>query len=196
MALLTVSEFKTFAGITDDSEDDVLQIYVDAADKFIKTYCNCDFETTVYTNQLLDGPGTPCLVLDDTPIQSIEEILEYDEVVSSVDDLDDDGYYIKENRPYGVYHTLCWSSGRDTIKISYTAGYETIPSDLKLAAYLVTSYFRNMATKQGIRGESLGSYSYSLSSDIMSMGGKLIIPDVTITNILNRYKKIPVGDPM
>lgn len=196
MALITVAEFKVFANISGSSEDDTLQIYVDAADQFIKTYCNRDFESTVYTNQLYDGPGTPCLVLDDYPIQSVEQILEYDETVSSISDLDDDGYYLKDNRTYGVYHSICWSAGRDTLKVSYTAGYSTIPSDLKLAAYLTTSYFRNMATKQGIRGESLGSYSYQLSNDIMSMGGKLIIPDVIVTNILNRYRKVVTGDPM
>lgn len=196
MSLITKEEFKVFASITDDSEDEILQIYIDAAEEFIKNYCNRTFEETVYTNELYDGPGTPCLVVDDYPILSVEEILEYDEVVSSISDLDDDGYYIKNNRPYGIYHSLCWSAGRDTIKVSYTAGYSSIPSDLKLAAFLVTSYFRNMSTKQGIRGESLGSYSYSLSNDVMAMGGRLIIPDVAITNILNRYKKVLITDPM
>jgi len=149
----------------------------------------------------MDGSGTPCLIVDQYPIVSVTAIYENDEWVSVLEDPNDStntssGYYLKSNRPYGIFHDICWAGGRDVIKISYTGGYETLPDDLKTATLMVANYFKNMSTNQGIRGESLGSYSYSLASDVNAGGGRFIIPDMAIMTILSKYKRIFVGDPV
>ena len=195
MAIITLSDLKSFLGISDNSKDANLQIFVDSANEFVPRYCRRVFDSTAYVKELYDGPGTNKLILNQYPIISIEGIWEYGDPVSErgvyTSILDIDGYYIKDPRSGIIYHGLCWQLGRGSIEVSYTAGYATIPADLKHATLLVAAYFDNTAAKQGIRSESLGSYGYSLAGDI---GSDLVIPDATVRNVLERYKRKTVGE--
>ena len=194
MALVTLSELKTFLGITDDSQDTVLQIYVDSANVFVKKYCERDLEETSYLREQYDGSGTAELVLRQYPLISVEGVwVEGDELDESTDNTDQDGWYIYKEETGILRHRLYWDRARGNIEVSYTAGYETVPSDLKHCCLLISSYFRNMGNRQGIRSESLGSYAYSLANDMASMGGDLTIPDVVVKNILNRYRMRYIG---
>lgn len=81
----------------------------------------------------------------------------------------------------------CWPRGYSNVKVIYTAGYETIPSDLRMAATTLVAY---MARSQPYGGfipssESLGAYSYSL------MQGNADIPELgAVKQILSRYREV------
>jgi uncharacterized phiE125 gp8 family phage protein len=190
MALITLAELKTFMSVTDASQDTLLQIFVDSTDAFVKNYTHRALESAEYTAEIYDGPGTPMLTLKEYPVTEIDEIIQWDEEVElSTDITDSDGYYLKDD--YGiVYHRTCWDRGRGIITATYTAGYATIPSDLKHACLACATFFVNMSNKQGITHENLGSYSYSLASGLV---GDLTIPDIVVKNILDRYKRSMIG---
>lgn len=55
--------------------------------------------------------------------------------------------------------------GMGNIKVAYTAGFPTVPHDVRLAICSIAAYVRRNADKGGaITSESLGGYSYSLAS--------------------------------
>lgn len=194
MALITLSELKTFLSISGTDQDTILQIYVDSANAFIINYLNRDIEETAYTDEVYDGPGTPALVLRQYPLISVEEVLVNGEAeTESTDVTDTEGYYIKSYDNGILYNRAFWDRGRGIIQVSYTAGYTTIPGDLKHASLAVAGYFRNMGNKTGVRSESLGSYSYSIANELAAMGSDLTIPDVVVKNILDRYRARYIG---
>lgn len=190
MAIITLAEAKTHIGITGTSEDTSLQQIVDAVNVFVGTYCHRTFESATYTEELYDGSGGPELVLKNYPIITITEILVDTEEVDERTDVGEEGYYIKNANNGILYNNAGWSRGRGNIQITYTAGYATVPNDLKYACLAMAAYFRNMKGKDGIMSESLGSYAYSIASGLNNMLGELTIPSVIIKNILDRYKKI------
>jgi uncharacterized phiE125 gp8 family phage protein len=198
MALLTLEELKTHLGITDTSQDDMLQDIVDAIDPLFKGYLGRDIELTTYTSELYDGPGTNLLVLNQAPIVSVTSVLvfdtEYEAVTLEERTEGTDGYYIKDADNAILYRWTPWPRGRGMIEVTYSAGYETIPADITLAAKIAGEYFEALHGNAGIRSEGLGSYSYSLASGIGEMYGELGIPDSRIKILLNKYrKKVIIG---
>lgn len=82
-----------------------------------------------------------------------------------------------------------WPIGRGNIKITYTAGYATIPDDLTLAVNQMISAIRAGADKGGpVGSETFGEYSYSLlrGGDLSSLG----LDAVNAGRILAGYREV------
>lgn len=83
-----------------------------------------------------------------------------------------------------------YDRGHGNIKVSYTAGYSSVPSDLELAATLIVQRLRQAGQMgQQISSESIIDYSYSLAA-----AGKGV-PDGdtvawTIGGTLRRYRRV------
>ncbi len=78
-------------------------------------------------------------------------------------------------RRYSVvmgYIATAWPLGQGNIKVRYTAGYESIPDDLSLAACQMAATVYRTRQYGGLRlgSESLGKYSYSLLSGSVNGG--------------------------
>lgn len=86
-----------------------------------------------------------------------------------------------------------WPEGRGNIKVTYTAGYATIPKDLTLAATNLTVLLVNASEKgQILSGETIGSYSYQLlTADAYKAGAAGAIIG-TVRSILARYQELSV----
>jgi len=188
MAVLTLSDFKTYLGIESSMEDTKLTLLVDATNEFIKNYCHRIFEATDY-DELYDGTGTNSLILNNYPIISITSIYASDEEVEERTGIDEEGYYIKDAEHGVIYNNDLWERGRGIIKVTYRGGYETIPGDLIFAYYRTAEYLRHIYGRTGIVAESLGAYSFNLAQDVGSAQGMLSIPDLMVKSILDRYRQ-------
>ncbi|MFW9928140.1 MAG: phage head-tail connector protein [Candidatus Thorarchaeota archaeon] len=194
MEFITVSEVKTYLGITGSSEDTNLGTLVDSVNTFIPNYTNRTWDLTTYTEELYDGSGHAALILKNRPVVSISEILVNTEEVTERSDVNEIGWFVYDYDQGIVYNNNLWTRGRGNIQVSYIAGYEdadALPSDLKHACLELASFFRTMRGKSGIVSEALGSYSYSLMNNPASFG-LLDIPDVTIRLILDKYKELGI----
>lgn len=88
-------------------------------------------------------------------------------------------------RPLSASPLPRWFWGRGNIKVQYTAGYATIPSDLQSAANMLVAWMiENVPQGNEISSESMGAYSYSISTS-PALGG--------VRQILSRYKELSVG---
>ena len=197
MALFTLAEVKTYLNISDTSEDYYLQTLVDMVDAYVKKYTMRNLEETTYTKELYDGPGTNSLVLRNYPIISVTEVLEMtDEVeVATVSERfndADDGYFVLNDREGILYRDIPWTRRRGSIEVTYSAGYSTIPDDLKWACFAIVEYLRNIKDKAGIVSESLGSYGYSLATGFNEYG-ILTIPRGPAKDVLDQYKRLDTG---
>lgn len=68
--------FKTFMDIpeTDDSNNELLNLYLNAVDALFNNLCDVEFDSTTYTHEMHNGEGEPRLWLDHKPVTAITQI--------------------------------------------------------------------------------------------------------------------------
>lgn len=57
-----------------------------------------------------------------------------------------------------------FGQGKQTVEITYSAGYDAVPGVLQKAASDLVVYAFNVGGKIGLQGERIGSYSYTLAT--------------------------------
>lgn len=144
--LITLQEYKTYMGINTPAEDAVINSLIPKVSDFVKTYCNRSFIDFVQDPKIEVFQGGTAYLPQEFPVKSVlcleysqdygnnyVELVEYqDWVLTSTGAIVlISGTQIFDNKP-------------NSYKITYLAGYDTVPGDLKLAIMdLVTYYKRN-----------------------------------------------------
>jgi hypothetical protein len=82
-----------------------------------------------------------------------------------------------------------WPRGDGNIRVTYVAGYATIPDDLQLACVEMVAWLaRNVPVGASVTQESLGSYSYGLGSQMIGTAPEL----GTVKSLLVAYRDRPI----
>lgn len=185
MALATLAQFKSHLGWkdSDTSKDAKLTLFLDAASEWLNSYCERRFESQEYT-ELFRGNNSNVLNPQHYPITVIDELRissdrEWSNAVTLVPATD---YGISSDGLFVTYYATVFPRGFDNVRLIYTAGFTTIPSDLILACLWSAEWFylhnnrgdmgRTTASKQG---ESIG-----ILADMPPM----------IKSIIQRYKRM------
>lgn len=185
MALTTLAKVKSFLGITTTTNDTQIGVFIDIVDKTIKNYCERNIELTLITDYQLDTDGVQdTFFLKERPVTGISGITNNGSTVPS------DEYEL--NALDGVIKfAYAPSESIEDLKITYSGGYATVPSDIEgVATMMVADLFRisgggnagGLGTGSGeVQSEKLGNYSvtYAVNKDANSIDG-----------ILNKYKTI------
>jgi hypothetical protein len=166
--LITLAEYKAYQKTTKTDDDVKINLLIGMASNFIKTYLgsslvdNYDDPITEVINLDYD---TSVLYTAQYPIREIISITEYDS--SHYDStihlpLDPTSDFILSNdtiirRRDGRNFSWYRCGGNSVIEIVYTAGYETVPNDLKLATILLVEYYlkENYIQNRTIMGTSI-----------------------------------------
>lgn len=189
-ALTTVADVKESLGITsgDHSKDNLITRKINQATRMIENYCDCRFAQTTYTDELYDGHGGNELVLRHKPIISVTS-LAYRNVPDNQNQfttVDSSDYFI--NNDYGVIEYLApFTAYYDRWKITYVAGYATIPEDVAeacatLAAYLVQNGTSGTNIKRKREGQREIEYF-----DNTAGSGDSLIEQLGLSDVLDAY---------
>ncbi len=166
MALATLAQLKSQLGIlnSETKYDTKLNLYLNAASDWVETYCDRKFEASNYV-EILSGNRCNFLNPDQWPIISVSELRiswnrDWASATSLIASTD---YGISSDKIGVTYYAGYFPQGYDNVRLSYRAGYETIPSDLQLGVIWAAEWFylhnnrgdsgRTTASKQG---ESVG----------------------------------------
>lgn len=201
--LVQVSEVKTFLGISVTTYDQILTDIVNGATDWIEAYCGGRrFGNTTavptYTQETYDSDSMPSesgekqnwLYLDNFPVTAFTTI-EYRTGTSTYATFDSTAYETYGDRG-GIYFYGGMPKGKKSVRVTYNAGYliawspqstHTLPNDLTLACKLLASQIFNKRKSQGIKSESIGSWSLSYDTPEDEGVSK------QITNILARYRR-------
>jgi hypothetical protein len=145
--LVTLAEYKAYAGITSTNQDAEINAIIPKVSQLVKSFCRRTFVDYVNDSkeEIFSG-GWNKLYLKEYPILSITSVesstdygATYTELVEFTDYAVDmeDGTIVCMN----VTEFPKYTNG---YKVTYTAGYESLPEDLKLAVLdLVTYYLKN-----------------------------------------------------
>lgn len=147
--LITLAEYKAYAGITSPNQDAAIKNLIPKVSNLTKSYCRRSFIDYVGDAKTEVFNGGSFLLLGEYPVLSVSSV-EYsadkgktytalEEFVDYVLDISEQTISPVTTFPYSV----------NGYKVTYTAGFEEIPEDLKLAVMdLVTYYLKNdMAVK-------------------------------------------------
>ena len=196
MSLITLSDLKTFLGVSGTSEDAKLEIIRQGVEAAVERFCQRRFAQQQYT-ELYDGTGTERLYLDHRPVVSVAEVRVASGLYGGVghdDAFPDSGVWTQnedfilprtdeseQNMGLLVAVNAVWPLGVANVKVTATCGYSTIPQDVQLACYLMAATVRQAAEKgTPVASERIGDYSYQLlatgTTDELVRARRLLTP--------------------
>lgn len=163
--LTTTTKCKRALGIPSGltMHDDFLDTLVEVADTQILGYCGvAALTSSTATLEAYDVEldSQDEIVLRNFPVSAVSA------VVSSGTTLNSSAYYFDQNT--GAVRMISsgryFPQGKQTVKVSYTYGFATIPSDLSHAATLIVCSHFNRSRHAGMESESAAGYRYRVES--------------------------------
>ena len=148
LPLITTAEYKAYKGITSTTDDAALASIIPKVCELVKTLCRRTFLDYVDENKVeVFKGGESSLWLKETPLIAVKSVefsddygLTYTPLVEFTDyvvDVENEQVSIIPLQ-YQLYKRV------NAFRVTYNAGYETLPIDLKLAILdLVNYYMRN-----------------------------------------------------
>ena len=149
--LVTLAEYKEAEGISSPKEDLRLATIVPSVSQLVKTYCANSIIDHYSTNKVevfsIDW-DTYLVQLTESPVNTIVSVQKRDSVTESYSTVPTTDYYLDTATDSVLYVTGStyknWPRGAGAVKVTYTAGYASTPSDLKLAVFdLITYYLKD-----------------------------------------------------
>jgi hypothetical protein len=141
--LITKAEYKTYASITSTNQDAEIDLLIPKVSELVKTYCRrtfVDYYDEAKT-EVFDG-GYGSLILKETPVVqviSVQQSTDYGQTYAKLTKFADwvpSGDFVVAIDPSGFKPMI------NGYKVSYFAGYETVPEDLRLAVLDLVTYYR------------------------------------------------------
>lgn len=183
MAIVTLSDYKTWAGITGTGDDTRLQVVIDSAHAALRRYCGRSltngFESATRTEDYLSDTGE--LQLREWPVTSITSITPIDASNNLGTAIDSTAYRVDLRT--GIVTLNDAESGRyfyDDDEYLVSGGWGTIPNfgrvrivyvseaaaaDLEMALYkTIDGVYAGIRRDATIASESLGNWSTSYRS--------------------------------
>lgn len=183
MAIATATEYKTYARISGTGFDSQISLALDASEAAMEKYCGVtDFGSATYTDEAYDGEDEDTVWLANWPVTAVSAVKVrcYSTTVTQdattytftrrgrlIRDGSGPGFVYTDESPEAGYYSggFVWPRGNQNVLVTYTAGYGTIPADLKQIQFEMVDAIRAGAGRDpSLASESIESYSYSLQS--------------------------------
>jgi hypothetical protein len=155
--LITLREYKNFAGLTGESENAKINVIIPAISQAVKTYCGTSFidyyssDKTEYYD--IKDKYTNAIILDESPIVSVTSVEErknqsdsYTTLIFENSDSSGKYDYVVDYNADTIFRTTAtgdkmFPQGRRAVKVVYKSGYSATPEDLKLACFDLVKYY-------------------------------------------------------
>lgn len=169
--LITLDDYKLLEGVNSTQYDEKFEKLITSVSKLVRTYCNSEFDTYAtspgYTELFDIQWDTYTVQLKYSPVISITNVYErtsqssaYTELFSNgagspaeyswyLDSISDSIFRTQESGKY-----KSWPCGVGSVKVTYLAGYVSVPADLELAVADIITYYHKDEQKER---QSIGS---------------------------------------
>lgn len=178
--MTTLTQVKTYLGISTSDYDTVLADLINNIEQFIKTWLGRDLDLEERTEY--HSGGETDIVLNEYPIEEDSVSVYYNNSYQSTSnwvEIDSRNYTVLYEEGLIVSNTR-FVAGNRNLKIVYTAGYDTTPSDLELLAKELVAKEFEQRKAQGKTNESLGGANVDWTAQLTP----------TQKMILDKYKKM------
>jgi len=164
--LVTLREYKDFAGLTGVSEDAKLNVIIPSISQAVKTYCGTSIVDYYSSDKVeyfdITDDMTYQIMVDESPLVSVSEVQErdsqsgtYTTLISENSDSSGKYEYVVDTERDLIIRTTAtgdkmFPKGRKAVKVTYRAGYASTPADLKLACFDLVKYYLKDERKQAM----------------------------------------------
>ena len=143
--LITKAEYKAYAGISSTNHDVEIDSLIPKVSQFVKTYCRRSFIDNVDESitQNTNG-GFNNIILKEAPvlqILSVSRSIDYGKTYSDLIEFTDWVFELENNSIVSL-DVAGFKNMINGYQVIYTAGYESVPEDLKLALMDLITYYR------------------------------------------------------
>jgi len=172
--LITVQDYKDAEGLTSTKEDFRLELLITSVSQLVKTYCGnslIDYYTTPKVETFSINWDTKVVQLTESPILVVSTVEERAGYQDSYTILGASEFYA-EHLTDSIFRTTGgqgyrnWAKGPGAVRVTYTAGYQQVPADLKLAVLdLITYYLKDeYKERQTLAGASIQNNTTTVNS--------------------------------
>ncbi len=193
MPLTTLNDVKSYLQITDTSDDSFLNLLIADVQTTIENYCHRHFDVNTYTSEQHNVNHK--IFTKETPIISVLNIVRLDgSIINTVPDSNAmtnyrifPGYVeLLDYKYVTMGNKLKYVNSEESyVEITYTAGYDTPPADLSLAAIklIALEYKESREDRLGVEQESEGDVKYVYAKKDSEM-------PLNISSVLDRHKRV------
>lgn len=180
------------AGVT--TQDNLIIRKINQATEMIEGYCSLayghHFASTTYTNEEYDGSGSNQLSLKMRPVTALTSFQRRNSSINADDwdDIESDIYFSDLNA--GVIDlNFTQGTGWGGYRVTYTAGYTTIPADLAEACVMLAGYLVDNSSSGGsaVKKKQEGARAIEYFNPNEASSGSLI-GQLGLDDMLARYK--------
>lgn len=165
--LVTKAEYKAYAGINSTNQDAEIDSLIPKVSELVKSYCRRTFIDNVDEPiTLITKGGFDTILLSEYPVTQVLSVSTSDDYgqtytkLTKFVDWVQNGDDILSLDPQGFREKIAG------YKVSYFAGYETIPQDLKLAVLdIITYYLKNSSAVHTTKSVSPNTMQVEYISD-------------------------------
>lgn len=193
MSLVNLNKYKEYLKISDASYDTQLRDIGNAVEKRIKEYLNRDLESASYV-EIYDGSGCEYMSLRQIPVTAITKVEEYEGLDSNNAEVwttyvlgtDYERLFIPTEADGIIMQGRDFSKDLQNYRITYTAGYTTIPYDIQMACKeLLKVTWDNSPLNQNRLGFTSVSDSAGSSNENLTLDGEI---EMKILKKIERYR--------
>lgn len=143
--LVTKTEYKTYAGISSTNQDAEIDLLIPKVSELVKTYCRRTFLDGLDEMLVVkSNGGFDRIILKEAPVTqvvSVEQSLDYGKTYTELTEFTDWVLDSEDNTVVSL-GINGFTKAINGYQVSYYAGYETVPEDLKLAVLDLITYYR------------------------------------------------------
>lgn len=200
-ALTNVSDVKESLGIasSDTTKNNLITRKINQATRAIENYCGRRFILTIYTDEAYNGTYTDQIILKNRPIVGTPTLSVRDTNLNE-DDFDIvDANILFTDANAGILNLDFRAVGRwSAYKVTYQAGYTTIPEDLAEACASLAAYYVNNAdgSNIGVSEKQEGQRKLRLGNNNNTLSFNNIISQLGVDSIINSYSNYPITGAM
>lgn len=198
MSLVNLSKYKEYLKITDNTVDTQLTSLANHVEQRVKSWLNRAIESATFTDEYYNGNGKNYLTLRQFPITAVSAIKVYDgldnnnaETWTTLVQGTDYERKILDLEACSVYlDGYTFDKGMQNYKITYTAGYATIPEDIQLACKeLLKVTWDNSPLGQNRLGFTSVSDSAGSANENLTLDGEI---EMKILKKIEHYRAFNV----
>jgi len=188
---VSLAEYKEAEGISNPKDDLRLNHIIPSVTQLVKTYCGnsiIDYYNTAKVETFSFDWNSSLLQLTESPVLTVTSVEERPDFSSDYITLEASDYYVDTNtdsiiRVSSTGQHKPWKLGPGSVRVTYTAGYEECPADLKLAVMDLITYYLKDEHKER---RNLGAASIQNQAST-SQRNNVAFPD-HIKRVLDLYK--------
>lgn len=196
-ALTNLADVKESLGIAsaDTTKDNLITRKINQATRAIENYCGRRFLETTYTNEHYNATQIDQIILQQRPVTATTTFsLQIRDTLLNMDDWDtvDTNTYHVDNNP-GLVDLLFTAVGKwMSYRVTYSAGYATIPEDLAEACVSLACYYVQNAdgSDVGVLQKKEGQRELRYANSSLSF--KSIVQNLGIDEIIDAYANFPL----